>query len=188
MPTPAAPPPTADVRHVACIGLMGAGKSTIGHLLADRLAWGFVDVDEIIEARTHCTVEQLWEHGGEDAYRPLERDIVLETLRSPEHSVLATPGGVVLDHDATLAIAASDVITVYLRADPATLGRRIEHDDHLRPLIEGHAETTMRTLFTARDHCYGDLADHVVQVDDLAPDQAADVVLGLVRRTLLPAG
>jgi shikimate kinase len=172
------------VRHLACIGLMGAGKSTVGHLVADRLGWAFVDVDEIIEARTHCTVEQLWEHGGEDAYRPLERDIVLEALRGPEHRVLATPGGVVLDHDASAAIAAADVLTVYLRADPTTLGRRIDQDDHLRPLVEGHAEATMRTLFNARDHCYADLANHVVQVDDLGPQAAADTVVDLVRAEL----
>lgn len=177
--SPASPLP--DVRHLACIGLMGSGKSTIGHLLADRLGWGFVDVDETIEALTHCTVQQLWEYGGEDAYRPFERDVVLETLRSPAQSVLAAPGGVVLDRDATQAIAAEDVIAVYLRAAPTTLARRINLDaDHDRPLVDDHAETTMRSLFTARDHCYEQLADHIVQVDDLSPEQAAAAVLGLL--------
>jgi shikimate kinase len=176
---PVSPPPGRS--HLACIGLMGAGKSTVGRLVAERLGWGFVDVDETIEALTHCTVQQLWEHGGEDAYRPFERDVVVDALGSPERTVLAAPGGVVLDRDATAAIAAQHVTAVYLRALPATLAQRIDLDaDHERPLVDGHAEAVMRSLFTARDHCYEDLADHIVQVDDLTPEQAADCVLDLL--------
>lgn len=168
----------SGVRHLACIGLMGSGKSTVGHLVADRLHWDFVDVDETIEALTHCTVQQLLEHGGEDAYRPFERDVVVETLSSTAQSVLAAPGGVVLDHEATAAFAAPDVMAVYLRAEPATLARRIDLDaEHERPSVDGHAEAVMRTLFAARDHCYEHLADHIVQVDDLSPDAAAEAVL-----------
>lgn len=169
------------VRHLACLGLMGAGKSTVGHLLADHLGWGFVDVDETIEAITHCTVQQLWEHGGEDAYRPFERDVVVDTLGAPDPRVLAAPGGVVLDRDAMAAISASDVVAVYLRAQPSTLARRIDLDaDHQRPLVEGHAEAVMRTLFGARDRCYEQLADHTVQVDELTPEETASAVLDIV--------
>jgi shikimate kinase len=174
-----------DVRHVACIGLMGAGKSTVGHLLADRLGWGYVDVDELIEQRTGCTVGALWEVGGEDAYRPFERDIVIEVLSSDERSVLATPGGVVLDKDATHAIEAGDVVAVYLRARPETLARRIGGDDQSRPLLDDHPEEALRTMFTARDHCYEELADHVVQVDDLGPGETADAVIDVLTGAML---
>lgn len=168
----------SEIRHVACIGLMGSGKSTVGQLVAARLGWRFVDVDERIEALTRCTVQQLWEHGGEDAYRPYERDVVVETLASPPGCVLAAPGGVVLDREAAAAIAGPGVLAVYLRAQPDTLGDRIDRDaDHERPLIEGHAASVMRSLFTARDHCYAELADHTVQVDELSPEAAADAVL-----------
>lgn len=177
--------PLPDVRHLACIGLMGAGKSTTGRILADRLGWSFVDVDEVIEARTGCTVGQLWEVGGEDAYRPFERDVVLEVVASPTNAVLATPGGVVLDHDATHAIETPDIVAVYLRARPETLARRIASDDQSRPLLDGHPEEALRTMFVARDHCYEDLADHVVQVDDLDPEGSADAVLDVVTGTLL---
>ena len=68
--------PHPDVRHLACIGLMGAGKTTIGRRVADRLGWGFLDVDAVIEARTGCSITDLWQVCGESAYRPLERDIV----------------------------------------------------------------------------------------------------------------
>jgi shikimate kinase len=171
----------SEIRHVACIGLMGSGKSTVGQLVAARLGWRFVDVDERIEALTHCTVQQLWEHGGEEAYRPYERDVVVETLASPPGCVLAAPGGVVLDREAAGAIASPGVLAVYLRAEPGTLGERIDRDaEHVRPLIEGQATAVMRSLFTARDHCYVELADHTVQVDALSPEAAADAILDVL--------
>ncbi|HJR24212.1 MAG TPA: shikimate kinase [Acidimicrobiales bacterium] len=178
-----------DVRHLACIGLMGSGKSTVGRLVAERLGWGFVDVDEIIEDSTGCTVAELWEHGGEEAYRPLEQSIVIDCLGAFDHSVLATPGGVVLDREAVSAIEAQDVVAVYLRAGPDVLADRIAHDaGHTRPLIDDHPGEVMRAMFEARDGSYQALADQVVEVDDLTPDQAASAVLHLLVGEVLRPG
>lgn len=179
---------TPDVQHVACIGLMGAGKTSVGQVVAEQLAWPFVDVDELIEAITGCTVAQLWEQGGEDAYRPLEHEIVVDVLGARERSVLATPGGVVLDRGAVDAIEAEDVVAVYLRADPEVLAERIARDaDHRRPLVDDQPHAVMRAMFVARDATYLEVADHVVDVDDLTVDQAAAAVLHLlVGSTLRP--
>jgi shikimate kinase len=171
----------AGIRHVACIGLMGAGKSTVGRLVAERLGWTFVDVDDLIEAATGCTVAELWEAGGEDAYRPLEQEVVVDTLGSVRNSVLATPGGVVLDRTAMSALERSDVMAVYLRARPDTLAQRIARDQgHQRPLVDDHPGKVMRAMFAARDDTYLSLADEVVEVDDLTGDQAANAVLHLL--------
>ena len=178
-----------DVRHLACIGLMGSGKSTVGRLVAERLGWGFVDVDEIIEDSTGCTVAELWEHGGEEAYRPLEQSIVKDCLGAFDHSVLATPGGVVLDREAVNAIEAQDVVAVYLRAGPEVLAERIAHyAGHTRPLIDDHPGEVMRAMFEARDGSYQALADQVVEVDELTPDQAASAVLHLLVGEVLRPG
>lgn len=172
-----------EVRHLACIGLMGSGKSTVGRLVAEHLSWSFVDVDDLIETTTGCTVAELWEHGGEDAYRPLEHEIVLDVLGALHHSVLATPGGVVLDREATTALEASEVVAVYLRAGPEVLAERIARDHgHQRPLVDDHPGEVMRAMYAARDRTYLDLADQVVQVDELTPDQAASAVLHLLMR------
>ena len=179
----AEPEVAPGVRHVACIGLMGSGKSTVGRLVAERLGWGFVDVDDLIETSTGCTVAELWEHGGEQAYRPLEQSIVIDVLGAFDHSVLATPGGVVLDRDAVEAIEATDVIAVYLRAGPDVLAERIAHDGgHTRPLVDDHPGEVMRAMFEARDTTYQALADRVVEVDGMTPDQAASAVLHEVLR------
>ncbi|MDP1819695.1 MAG: shikimate kinase [Acidimicrobiales bacterium] len=175
-----------DIHYLACIGLMGSGKSTIGRMLAERLGWAFVDVDDTIEATTGSTVAELWERGGEERYRPLERKVVIDVLRATEHVVLATPGGVVLDREASNAIAAPDVAAVYLRATPATLAARIAGDTgHKRPLVDDQPAAVMRAMFEARDRSYEHLADHVVQVDELTPDQAAIAVHHLLIGSVL---
>lgn len=175
------------MRHLACIGLVGAGKTTVGQRVADRLGWGFMDVDAVIEARTGCSVNQLVDVGGEDAYRPLEREIVAEVMGSTDHVVLATPGGVVIDPDATSALRGGSAVTVYLRARPDTLARRLVDDPRTGSCLDLHPEDALWVLFRARDHCYADLADHVVQVDDLDLAAATDAVLGAVSSSLLRA-
>ena len=180
---------TPDVRHVACIGLMGSGKSTVGRIVAERLGWGFVDVDDLIETSTGCSVAELWEHGGEEAYRPLEKSIVIDVLGAFHNSVLATPGGVVLDREAVDAIESNEVVAVYLRAGPEVLAERIARDGgHARPLVDDHPGEVMRAMFAARDHTYQDLADSVVEVDDLTADQAATAVLHLLVGSVLRPG
>jgi shikimate kinase len=173
-----------EVRHVACIGLMGSGKSTVGRLVAEHLSWSFIDVDDLIETTTGSSVAQLWEQGGEDAYRHLEHELVVDVLGAMPHSVLATPGGVVLDRGATQAIEATDVVAVYLRAEPDVLAERIARDHgHQRPLVDDQRGDVMRAMHAARDRTYLDLADQVLQVDDLTPDQAACAVLHLLMRS-----
>jgi shikimate kinase len=165
------------VRHLACIVLMAAGKSSVGRILAHELGWDFVDVDEEIEARTGSTVAQLYETGGEGAYRPLERQVVLEALATTARSVLAAPGGIAVDPDARRAIGALDVVAVYLRADPATLAARVREDQHERPLVEGDPAAVLRQMFRDRDDVYRALADIEVQVDAHTDEEVARLVL-----------
>jgi shikimate kinase len=178
-----------EARHLACIGLTGAGKTTVGRLVAQRLEWTFVDVEDLIEACTGCTVTELWEHGGESAYRPLEQEIVADAVGAVPHSVLATPGCVVLDRPAVDALGSNEVVSVYLRAAPDTLAERIARDHgHQRPLIDDHPSEVMRAMFAARDARYLSMADEVVEVDHLTADQAANAVLHLLIGSVLRPG
>ena len=83
--------------HLALVGLMGSGKSAVGEIVGARLGLPLVDVDDEITRRTGRSVRDLWEEGGEAAYRPLEQAIVLEALAPGPGKVLAAPGGVVVD-------------------------------------------------------------------------------------------
>ncbi len=171
-------PPT----HVALIGLMGSGKSSVGRLVADALDLPMVDVDDEIRARTGRSVEALWREGGEDAFRPLERAVVLDALAPARPAVLAAPGGVVIDEVALAALAAPHVGVVYLRADPALLAERVRLDPQPRPLLDGDPARVLADQHAARDHRYEAVADLVVPIDDLGPDQLAEQILasGLV--------
>jgi shikimate kinase len=165
------------VKHVVLVGLMGSGKSTVGALVAARTDRVFVDVDATIEEETNKTVRELWETGGESAYRQLESDVVLRVLRDPAPSVLAAPGGVVLDPAVRADLAGS--VVVWLRTDPSTLAGRVHPGDH-RPLLGDHPGETLAVQAVERAAFYRQVATATVDTDDRTPGAVADAVVGLL--------
>lgn len=149
------------MRAVVLVGLMGAGKSTVGALVARSAGLPLVDVDTVIESRTGRTVRELWEGGGEAAYRHLESEVVLEAIRRG-NVVLAAPGGVVLDPEVRAAV--EDSFVVWLRADPTTLAGRVTEDDH-RPLLGHDSLTVLTAMSRERAVLYEAMADLVVDAD-----------------------
>jgi shikimate kinase len=167
-----------SIRHVACIGLMAAARTPVGERIATGLGWRLVDVDTEVEARTGKTVAELCYEGGEGAYRPWERQVVVDALAAHERSVVMAPGGIALDPEARKAIGAVDVAAVYLRADPDALATLAEQEvEHERPLIGDDPLVALRHMFRDRDATYRALADIEVQVDEHSPEEAADLVL-----------
>lgn len=161
---------------------MGAGKSTVGGRVAARLGLPLVDVDHEIRARTGETVEDLWLAGGEAAYRPLERAIVLEALARGRPCVLAVPGGAIDDPAAAAALAQPHVAVVYLRTDPSTLARRVVAQGQARPLLGADPEAVLTAQARDRDARYAAAADLVVEERGRSPERIAELVLdaGLV--------
>jgi shikimate kinase len=165
------------MRQVVLVGLMGSGKSTVGALVAPRLDRVFVDVDVLIARRTGKTVRELWEEGGEAAYRQLESDAVLWVLHDATPAVLAAPGGVVLDPVVRAELAHN--VVVWLRTDPSTLAGRVRPGDH-RPLLGDHPAETLAAMADARDGLYREVAGATVDTDDRAPEAIADSVVAAV--------
>jgi shikimate kinase len=165
------------VRQVVLVGLMGSGKSTVGALVAARTDRVFVDVDVVIAQATGKTVRELWEEGGEAAYRKLESAAVLRVLAGDVPSVLAAPGGVVL-HAAVRAALAGHLV-VWLRAGPATLAGRVHVGDH-RPLLGDRPAETLAVMADERSDLYRQVASTTIDTDDRRPDAVADVVAELL--------
>jgi shikimate kinase len=165
------------VKHVVLVGLMGSGKSTVGALVAARTGRVFVDVDVVIARETGKTVRELWERGGETAYRKLESDAVLRVLAGDTASVLAAPGGVVLDPTVRAALAGHFV--VWLRTRPATLAERVHVGDH-RPLLGDKPANVLAVMADERSALYRQVATATLDTDDRAPDAVADAVVGLL--------
>ncbi len=159
---------------VVLVGLMGSGKSTVGRIVADRLGYPLIDSDTAIEERTGSSVRELWEDGGEAAYRQLESDVVLTALTADAPAVIAAPGGVVMDADVREALTSAFV--VWLRVDALTLASRVRQGDH-RPLLGSDPRTVLTQMAEEREGLYREVADLTLDVDEIGPESLADHVL-----------
>jgi shikimate kinase len=168
--------PAADRSHLVLVGMMGAGKTTIGRAAAARLERPFFDSDELVEARTGRTVREIWEAEGEAAYRPLETEALLDALASTTPAVIAAAGGVVLAETNRRALRAADACVVWLRGDPALLAQRAVTGEH-RPLLDGDPEGNLRRLLDQRIGWYGEVADRVVDIEGQSVAELTDRVL-----------
>ncbi|MEO1028193.1 MAG: shikimate kinase [Pseudomonadota bacterium] len=150
-------------RTIALVGLMGAGKSTVGRRLADALGRKFFDNDEEIEKAAGLSVSDIFALHGEVEFRRGEKR-VLERLLKEEPHVLATGGGAYLDSD-TRALLRQSAVTVWLNADLETLWRRVSKRDH-RPLLKRpDARDVLAKLADEREPVYSQ-ADIVVASED----------------------
>ena len=161
------------------VGMMASGKTTAGRRVAAALRRPFVDSDAQVEARTGRTVREIFEADGEPAYRVLEREALLAALEAEEPSVIAAAGGVVLDQDNRAALARAATV-VWLRAHPAVLAGRVAGGGDHRPLLAADPLGTLTRLAGERHHLYEEVADHVVDVDDLRTDDLVARIVALV--------
>lgn len=160
-------------RPIVMVGLMGAGKSAIGRRLATCLNMPFVDADTEIETAAGCTIAEIFERHGEEAFRDGERRVIARLLVGPP-IVLATGGGAFMD-DGTRALIAETGISVWLRADLDTLVRRTAKRNH-RPLLQnGDPAETLKNLIAVRHPIY-EQSDIVVESDDSPLDETVDRV------------
>lgn len=159
--------------------MMGSGKSTVGALVAEALDRPLVDSDAQVEARTGRTVREIFESDGEAAYRVLERAALLAALDGTVPAVVAAAGGVVLDAGNRAALAAAGTV-VWLRADPSALVGRVAGGEDHRPLLGRDAGATLARLDAERRPLYREVADHVVDIDELGPAEVAEAVLAVV--------
>lgn len=121
-------------RTIVLVGLMGAGKTTIGRRLSKRLGVTFVDADEEVEKAAGCTISDIFESYGESAFRDVERRVIERLLNEPPH-VLATGGGAFMNPETRKQIKEMG-ISVWLYADVSTLAERVKRKD-TRPLLRG---------------------------------------------------
>jgi shikimate kinase len=161
--------------RILLVGMMGAGKTTTGHLLAERLGWAYRDSDADVEAATGLTVPELFARDGEAAFRRAEATVLAEACADPSPSIVSVAGGAVLSEDNRRLIASSGIV-VWLRARPETLAARVG-DGIGRPLLgDDPAEAVVR-LDAVRAPLYAELADVVLNVDELTAVAVADRII-----------
>lgn len=155
--------------------MMGAGKTTTGRILADRLGWPYLDSDDEIERSTGRTVPEIWKQDGEPAFRREESRVLEEACTRPGAAVVSVAGGAVLDPENRAAIRRCG-LTVWLRADVSTLAVRVGTGAG-RPLLEGGPAAALARLSEARAPVYAELADLVFDVDRMSPPQVVDRIV-----------
>ena len=159
--------------------MMGSGKTTVGHLVAQRLGWPHLDSDAEVEEATGRTVPEIFASQGERAFRAAETAALVRAL-DIEPVVVSVAGGAVLDPDNRRLIRAGGTI-VWLRAEVETLAGRVG-DGAGRPLLDGDTEQALAELDAVRRLLYAQIADAVVDVDDKTPEQVADAAIGALDR------
>ncbi len=165
-------------RRILLVGMMGAGKTTTGLLVARRLGWGYRDSDADVESETGLTVPDLFARDGEAAFRRAEADVLAAACAEGAPSVVSVAGGAVLSADNRRLIAASGTV-VWLRARPETLAARVG-DGAGRPLLGDDPADALVRLNAARAPFYAEIADLVIDVDDLPPGEVARRILAAV--------
>ena len=165
--------------HIVLVGPMGAGKSSIGRLLAARLQRAFVDLDASIEAEAGMTITSLFANEGEQSFRSRERRALTTALAKTYASVIATGGGAVLDAVNRQAMHAASVV-IYLQVEPAMQMQRLQ-GDVARPLLAtANPAQRLTELQALREPLYREVATLVFDTTPHSPEAATDALVILL--------
>ncbi len=167
------------IERVLLVGMMGAGKTSVGRALGQRFGWPYLDSDEEVRRRTGHTVPELFALRGEAAFRAEESAVLAEACSSSHPLVVSVAGGAVLDEANRRLIAASGLV-VWLRASLATLTQRVG-DGRTRPLLGDDPGAALATLYPDRARLYEALADLVVDVDGVPLERVVARVAAALR-------
>ncbi len=168
-------------RSVVLIGMMGAGKTSVGKRLAQKLGLPFVDADDEIEAGAQMTIPEIFERFGEPYFRDGERRVIARLLDDGP-KVLSTGGGAFLNEETRRRVAERGV-SVWLKPEFETLLRRVRKRSN-RPLLRtDDPEATLRKLLEERSPTYA-LADLTIETRDGPHDAVVDMLIGALRRRL----
>jgi XRE family aerobic/anaerobic benzoate catabolism transcriptional regulator len=157
---------------IALIGLRGAGKSTLGKLLAKKIGWNFVELNKEIEAQNGLSVAEIIALYGQEGFRRMEQAALGQLLAGKELMVLATGGGIVSE-PLTFDLILSSFYTIWVKAEPEEHMARVRGQGDLRPMADDRsAMDELRTILRSREPLYA-RASAVVDTAGLSVDAAA---------------
>ncbi|MGD0850088.1 helix-turn-helix transcriptional regulator [Bradyrhizobium sp.] len=168
---------------IALIGLRGAGKSTLGKMLAKKIGWSFVELNKEIEAQNGLSVAEIIALYGQEGFRRMEQAALNQLLARKELTVLATGGGIVSE-PLTFDLILSSFYTIWLKAEPEEHMARVRGQGDLRPMADDRsAMAELRTILRSREPLYA-RASAVVDTAGLSVDAAAARLIDAVAPVL----
>jgi XRE family transcriptional regulator, aerobic/anaerobic benzoate catabolism transcriptional regulator len=157
---------------IALIGLRGAGKSTLGRMLAKKIGWSFVELNKEIETQNGLSVAEIIALYGQEGFHRMEQAALAQLLARKELMVLATGGGIVSE-PVTFDLVLSSFYTIWLKAEPEEHMARVRAQGDLRPMADDRsAMSELRTILVSREPLYA-RASAVVDTAGLSVDHAA---------------
>ena len=164
-------------RSLYLVGMMGSGKTSTGRPLAERLSYGFVDADAVIEQAAGCSIPEIFERDGEAGFRSLESQVL--NAISQRHSLVVATGGGVVTQPENWGVLHSGIV-IWLDVVPDQLMQRLKADSTVRPLLQtADPEADLKALLNKRQPLYAE-ADLTVVINDETPDAVADGILQLL--------
>ena len=164
-------------RSLYLVGMMGSGKTSTGRPLAERLGYGFVDADAVIEQAAGCSIPEIFERDGEAGFRALESQVL--TAISQRHSLVVATGGGVVTQQENWGLLHSGIV-IWLDVVPEQLMQRLKADSTVRPLLQtDDPDAALNALLNRRRPLYAE-ADLTVVIDQETPDAVADGILQLL--------
>ena len=164
-------------RSLYLVGMMGSGKTSTGRPLAERLGYGFVDADAVIEQAAGCSIPEIFDQDGEAGFRSLESQVL--SAISQRHSLVVATGGGVVTQPENWGMLHSGIV-IWLDVVPDQLLQRLNADSTVRPLLQtADPEAALNALLNERRPLYAE-ADLTVVINDETPEAVADGILQLV--------
>ena len=180
---------SAQSPHIALIGLMGTGKSTVGRRLAKRINYGFFDTDDELQLSSARSVRDIFANDGEEVFRDLEAQTLSDAYARVDPLVIAVAGGGVLRQSNRLLISHM-THRIWLTADVDLITRRVsaralKKQGH-RPLLDDDPRARLAQLYKERSSVYASLATSTVDVTDLKINEVVDALATIVTREVAP--
>ena len=164
-------------RSLYLVGMMGSGKTSTGRPLAERLGYGFVDADAVIEQAAGCSIPEIFERDGEAGFRSLESQVL--SAISQRHSLVVATGGGVVTKPENWGLLHSGIV-IWLDVVPDQLLHRLNADSTVRPLLQTtDPEAALNALLNMRRPLYGE-ADLTVVINDETAEAVAEGILQLL--------
>jgi shikimate kinase len=166
------------VSKIILVGMMGAGKTTIGKLLSNKLGFDFIDLDKIIEEKSGVKINTIFEIEGETGFRERELQVLIDSIEK-DQVIISTGGGIVTNEKSRTHLIKNKTFIIYLKANLQTLFNRLKNDNS-RPMLNVHnKEQVIEKILKEREPMYHDLADMVVDTSNM---KSIDVVKFIIKK------